>query len=439
MRRKLLVTLGAVALVLGGVAVALVLEAREKPTDRLDTELEGISYVEPERTVRPTPRKRQQKDERPLPAPDRLCWPNFGRDPQRTLALTSVRLGRPTKALWARGMRDLIEFPPVYCDGHLYVNTNGGTTAAIDSRNGQIVWSRRSRGAKPSSPAIAGPRLIVTSIAGTVTAYLRKNGRRLWQLRTNAKIESSPVVVSKTVYVGSHDGRVFALSTVTGRVRWAYDTGGRINSSPSIVGNKVCITTYAGSIFCLRRTDGRRLWRKYLRRDPVRYESFYASASTDGKRLFTVARSGKVVALWARTGRVLWTARVRRLGYPTPAVANGRVFVGGTDGTLHAFRSTSGRLLWKRRVGGRILGAALVVGDLVFFSTLDRWTYAARTVDGRIVWRRRMGQYAPGIATDRHYYFSLNGLLVAFRGARSAPELPVARAAKRAARPRRTR
>ena len=130
---------------------------------------------------------------------------------------------------------------------------------------------------------------------------------------------------------------------------------------------------------------------------------------------------------------------MRRLGYPTPAVANGRVFVGGTDGTLHAFRSTSGRLLWKRRVGGRILGAALVVGDLVFFSTLDRWTYAARTVDGRIVWRRRMGQYAPGIATDRHYYFSLNGLLVAFRGARSAPERPVARAAKRAARPRRTR
>ena len=33
-----------------------------------------------------------------------------------------------------------------------------------------------------------------------------------------------------------------------------------------------------------------------------------------------------------------------------------------------------------------------------------------------------MGKYSPGIATDQHYYFSLNGILVAFRGANSSPE-----------------
>jgi hypothetical protein len=55
-----------------------------------------------------------------------------------------------------------------------------------------------------------------------------------------------------------------------------------------------------------------------------------------------------------------------------------------------------------------------VVGDLVFFSTLERKTYAARVTDGRIVWRFGIGKYAPGIATERQYYFSLNGLLVAF-------------------------
>jgi outer membrane protein assembly factor BamB len=67
-------------------------------------------------------------------------------------------------------------------------------------------------------------------------------------------------------------------------------------------------------------------------------------------------------------------------------------------------------------VGGRILGPTLVVGGLLYCSTLEQNTYALRTVDGRVVWHFHAGKYAPGIATNRFYYFSLNGLLVAYRG-----------------------
>ena len=61
----------------------------------------------------------------------------------------------------------------------------------------------------------------------------------------------------------------------------------------------------------------------------------------------------------------------------------------------------------------------LVVGDLVLFSTLEGRTYAARVTDGRLVWHFRAGKYAPGIATEKHYYLSLNGLLAAFAGTRT--------------------
>jgi outer membrane protein assembly factor BamB len=219
-----------------------------------------------------------------------------------------------------------------------------------------------------------------------------------------------------------------------GRVRWAYDTGGRINASPSVYGRRVCISTYAGSIFCLRRTDGKRLWRRYIRRDAFRYESFYASPSTDGRRIFSLSRAGKVVALAAGSGRVLWTRRLGALGYSTPAVARGRVFVGDFDGELHAFRAATGRQLWRQRVPGRILGPPFVVGGLVFFSTLEQRTYAARISDGRIVWRIGMGKYSPGIATDRHYFFTLNGIVIAFHAERPAKYRSKPR--KRAPRPR---
>src|SRR3990170_396707 len=134
---------------------------------------------------------------------------------------------------------------------------------------------------------------------------VRRTGRNVWQVQTAGKVESSPVVVDGTVYFGSHDGRVFAVRSDTGRILWAYYTGGRVNASPSVFGGRLCVTTYAGSFVCLDRSTGEELWTTYLKRDAFRYESFYASPSTDGVRIYSVARSGKVVALDASSGRVV--------------------------------------------------------------------------------------------------------------------------------------
>jgi eukaryotic-like serine/threonine-protein kinase len=123
-----------------------------------------------------------------------------------------------------------------------------------------------------------------------------------------------------------------------------------------------------------------------------------------------------VVALDAANGNVVWTGRVGGLGYTTPAVSKDRVFVGGFDGRIRALRATTGAELWSTWVGGRILGAPVVIGENVFFSTLEKRTYAVRASDGKVVWRLPLGKYSPGIATERTYFFSLNGRLMAFRG-----------------------
>jgi outer membrane protein assembly factor BamB len=426
-RRRILLSF-TVGLLLGGLGIAAVyFLTSDRTKGKIDTQLRGITVT------RAKPRPRPRPKPRPVVAADKPCWPNFGGDPQRTLARVKIDLGKPTKPLWARGLGGYIEYPPSYCNGRLYVNTYKGLTYAIDARTGRVVWKRKGSGPKPSTPAIAGDRLIVSSTGGTVTAYDRASGRTLWELRIDAKVESSPVAIGRTAYFGATDGRLFAVATASGRIRWAYQTGGRINSSPSIWGNRICITTYAGSIACFDRRNARRLWIRYIKRDLVRYESFYASASTDGRRLFTIARSGKVVALRASNGEVLWTHELNTTGYSTPAIAGNRVFVGDFRGTLHCYRAATGRELWHRYVGGRILGPAVVIGKLVFFSTLEQKTFAVRRDDGRVVWRIGMGKYSPGIATDRHYYFSLNGILAAFRGASSPPEAKVKRAAGGAA------
>ena len=421
MPRALTLTLigvgAALALLLGALGAAWY-ATRDRPQGKLDTALQGVTVTTEQ--ARPAPAPAPVKAEVP-------CWPFFGGDPQRSLGRPALVLGIPKRApVWNLAMKGYIEYPPVYCDGVLYVNTFKGVTFAVDSRTGAIRWHRRYGGTMPSSPAIDGPRLIVSSQDGSVTAVARSNGRVLWRVTTAGPVESSPVVVDGLVYFGSHDGRLFAVSAASGRIRWAYDTGGEINASPSVYGRRVCITTYAGAFFCLDRRTGEKLWSTYVQRDAFRYDSFYSSPSTDGQRLYAISRSGQVVAVRTSDGAIVWTHQVNGWGYTTPAVAFGRIFVGGFDGRLRAYRATTGDRLWESYVGGKILGAPVVIGNLVFFSTLQKQTYAARVADGKIVWHLPLGQYSPGIATDRTYYFSLNGRLLAFEGRSSPPRAPAA-------------
>jgi outer membrane protein assembly factor BamB len=119
---------------------------------------------------------------------------------------------------------------------------------------------------------------------------------------------------------------------------------------------------------------------------------------------------------------VVWRSNVNSWGYATPAVAHGRVFFGGFDGRVRALRASTGQVIWSRHLGGRFLGPAFVAGKYVFASNLERNTYALRAADGKVMWHLDIGKYSPGIVTDRHYFFTLNGIVQAWHG-RRAPQI----------------
>ena len=409
----IIIAVAVLVAVLAGLAVALWL-ASDPEKGALDTELKDVTVTTSTTRVPPPPPE-------PEPLADRVCWREFGGEPRRSLARPRANLGLPKrKLLWVRMLGGYVEFPAVYCDGTLYVNTVEGTTFAIETERGKVRWKRRVGGTLPSSPAIDGPRLFVASQSGAVTALDRARGRVLWRVQTAGKVESSPVVVGNLVYFGSHDGRLFAVDARTGSIRWAYRTPGRINASPSIVGRKVCVTTYAGSFVCVDRRTGRERWTTYVKRDAFRYESFYASASSDGRRLYSLSRSGTVVAVDARDGSISWTARVGGYGYTTPAVSQGRVFAGGLDGRLRAFSSSSGERavepLARRQAPGRA-GRDRPVRLRVH--PLEPHVRLARVGRGhRLATSAR--PLLAGIATERTYFFTLSGRLLAYEG-RDAP------------------
>ena len=171
MRRRLLLSLLVVLALGAGVGFAAARDPLVAAGDARDGG-DGRDGRRPDGSARDDAAADAQAARSPTPKPDvdTRCWPMFGGDARRSLARPAVELGAPKrKPLWARGLKEYIEYPPSYCDGVLYVNTFKGDTWALDSETGKVIWRRSATRPKPSTPAIAGDNVIVSAKDGTVT------------------------------------------------------------------------------------------------------------------------------------------------------------------------------------------------------------------------------------------------------------------------------
>ena len=166
---------------------------------------------------------------------------------------------------------------------------------------------------------------------------------------------------------------------------WSFSTGvDSGHESPPIVNNGVMfVSTPYSQVIALDAATGDLLWR-YKRRLP---EGFTALHNTSrgvalyGNKVFLPALDATLVALDAKTGKVVWEAKVEdwKQGYymtMAPLVVKGKVMVGvaggefGVRGFVQAFDAETGKPAWKtythsgpRRARQRDLGEARHLED----------------------------------------------------------------------------
>lgn len=119
----------------------------------------------------------------------------------------------------------------------------------------------------------------------------------------------------------------------------------------------------------------------------------YTSAALRGGHVFGGSDSGKLVALEAGTGKLLWE---KEAGAPircSAAAADGLVFAGSDGGSFFALDEATGREKWRFDCGGPVQSAPAVVGGLVIFGANDHNVYALDRQTGRKLWSFRMNDY----------------------------------------------
>jgi outer membrane protein assembly factor BamB len=340
------------------------------------------------------------------------AWPTYGYDPARSRdasQLTSIR--PPYRMLWAIRAHALLEFPPSYAGGDLYLADDGGNVYAIDLRSGKVLWRKhfrasRAQGAMADEPTIWHNELIVDSFDQSVYALDRTTGRLIWQHHTPDLLESSPAVVGGRVFVGGWSGDVFALSATTGHQLWTFRADGAVKDSMAVSGNRVYFGDYAGVFYSLSASTGRLIWKTQTAGLASGYRSgtFYATPSVAYGRVYDANTDGKVYAFEQSTGEIAWTYTFSDWAYGSPAVYDGRIYATAFDGTFAALSAHTGALIWSHVLPYRSLSSPTVIGNLVYVADLGPGPgsrgqlFAYNPASGRLVWRFNDGKYSSVVA-----------------------------------------
>jgi outer membrane protein assembly factor BamB len=382
---------------------------------------------------------------------------------------------------------------PVISKGVIYSQDLESNVQAIDLESGELIWNKSYESAShgPNGVVVADGR-VYGATATAAFALKQKNGEEIWSvtLTRNASegIDMAPGFHDGLVYVstvpvnvgefygGGGVGILWALDAKTGKKVWSFDTvpkslwgnpkvnsGGGLWYTPAFddegsmyigVGNPGPIpgtpefpfgssrpgpNLYTDSIVKLDAKTGKMDW--YHQQTPHDINDWDLQnppilAEVGGKEVVIAAgKSGFVLALDRKTGKVLWERAVgvhngnddvglktmdgkTKLKTPLtlfPGSLGGVIAPASTDGSLlfvpvinhsltiaeNSEKQESGELTgelvaldmatggveWKHKFSSAPFGATTVVNDLVFATTYEGTVFAFDTKGGRIVWQ----------------------------------------------------
>lgn len=105
-------------------------------------------------------------------------------------------------------------------------------------------------------------------------------------------------------------------------------------------------------------------------------------------RLYVADARGRVVAIAADTGRVLWERETGLAFSGGPAVEGDRMALGTSQGELLALSTKDGSEQWRARLGSEVLSVPRFTGDgKIIVHTLDDTLYGIEATTGKELWR----------------------------------------------------
>ena len=92
---------------------------------------------------------------------------------------------------------------------------------------------------------------------------------------------------------------------------------------------------------------------------------------------------GKIYALDATTGVLLWEFQTGSVVHSVPAVAGGTVYIGSDDGNVYALSASKGKMLWSYQTRNYVVSSPAVVNNVVYIGSGNGKLYALNATTRR--------------------------------------------------------
>lgn len=278
--------------------------------------------------------------------------------------------------VWRTETEITLSSGPGVGDGLVVVAGYDGDLVALRAEDGSEVWRTNIAGESLSRPVIHDDDVIVYTIDGRLRVYSAFDGTERWVLEQSLPAltqrgSSTPVVVGTSIIAGFDNGRLVASSLDDGVTQWEaimappsgrsdLDRLADVDGSIAAVGQDVYASGYNGRIAALAAESGEVLWAREI--------STHSGVTADWNNIYTVGDEGEIIALLRRNGTDVWRQDGLLRREPSAPVAfNTAIVVGDFEGYVHFFSNFDGRPVARVRVGkGMISVAPVVMGDKLF-------------------------------------------------------------------------
>lgn len=287
-------------------------------------------------------------------------------------------------AKWKVTVGDGVATPALVGD-KLYVFTRQGGDEVIrclDAATGKELWLDRyeeqgatgpaSGFAGPrSSPAVADGKVVTLGARGMLSCLDAASGKVLWR-KNEFKgswpgffVSSSPIILDSLVIAqvggGRGGGGMVAYDLATGEPKWKWLGDGPAYASPApmtVDGAKLVIAMTEGKMVALTAAAGKLVWEAPFAapRAPGSYNA--SSPIVDGQTLiYGGSNRGARAVKFEKQGdgfvaNELWKTTEKSVIYNTPIVKDGYLYGLSQANELYCLSTQTGKLAWSQAIGG---------------------------------------------------------------------------------------
>lgn len=277
---------------------------------------------------------------------------------------------------------------PVVDENFVYIGSQDSYFYCLHRDSGKLKWKYKAGAMFKSSPALFAGRIFAGNVDNHLYCLNAETGRVLWKYNTGNDLDSSAAIHNNRIYIGSESGYVFCFDPVDGHIVWRTFLDGLegepgscgVESTPACWNGRIYATNYTGEIFCLRESDGAILWKNITGDDTdascVISDGIVYTASED--------KNPYVHAFDALSGKKIWQFGGKKTGgfWATPAVSDGKIFAGDNRGVMWCLDSKTGKEIWSHKVKASIWSSPSVVDEKVIFGSYDANLYVVNSKTG---------------------------------------------------------